>query len=429
MKEKAFSKNLFVALYYIALIAIFMTWTNYDDVPDRSLRIGFFVLMIIPLIIRTELLPIVFTFFYSLGQYAYSSSYVPMEFLVYLLPSLFLLFFVDKSKRLIIPLILFLLLSLVTIANLLDASEIQYVTYCLILTIIYSQFIPLKDHSYLKYLLLSYVVLSVILSYYQLTVGTEYNFNVTIYGTNTEQSGFKDINYGAAVVACGIICSLIYLIVYASSLTKKLLCVASMIVCVFSLVINASRNSLLIVILAVLFLLWFAKVRSFYKILAIAIATIIVYYIYSEGFTDYLLFRIENDEGGGSERTIIWLSKLEAFLENSDFPHLLFGYGYESGRHIGFDNAAHNDFVAFLLAYGFVGLSLFLAFFFYPLVKMVYNKKYVILIYIALFLCSMTLEPLNAGRLPFYIMWLMALYIGQVQITPNDYEQKKSFIG
>ena len=134
---------------------------------------------------------------------------------------------------------------------------------------------------------------------------------------------------------------------------------------------------------------------------------------------NFLIYRIQEDDGTGSGRTIIWAKKLEAFYSGSILEQL-FGYGREGGLKLGFSKltGCHNDYVAILCEYGYIGFATFLSILLYPLMKSLKRCKdnaAVIATSIFMLTCCYTLEPISGGNITyfFFIFYILMLYRNQ----------------
>ena len=120
---------------------------------------------------------------------------------------------------------------------------------------------------------------------------------------------------------------------------------------------------------------------------------------------------------------LIWSSKYYTFIDNASFGDLVFGVGKDRGigltsvlgvNHMGF----HNDFLAFLVSYGVVGLCFFVALLVRPLRKLKWSSPYrtaVIANSVFLFLACMTLEPFFIGMYPLYAFLFYTLLLTKVK--------------
>ena len=135
---------------------------------------------------------------------------------------------------------------------------------------------------------------------------------------------------------------------------------------------------------------------------------------------------IEDEDATGSGRTNIWALKLLLFSEEPTYK-LLTGLGNRGGFMLGYIGgySFHNDFVAFFVSYGVIGFCLLVYMLLYPLCLVRRNKEnkaIVTALTIYLLLCCMTLEPLNAGRLTYFYMYLF-IYILAKQKSPQMLEK------
>lgn len=103
---------------------------------------------------------------------------------------------------------------------------------------------------------------------------------------------------------------------------------------------------------------------------------------------------------------------------NGDTFEKLFGIGYSKGFYLAIPGGFgfHNDYLAFLVDYGVVGLILFFCIVAYPL-KLVANspsKRPIVISLLAFILiCSMTLEPFTYGRLTYWYFYMLIVLLAR----------------
>jgi O-antigen ligase len=178
---------------------------------------------------------------------------------------------------------------------------------------------------------------------------------------------------------------------------------------------NASRGAVVCVASGIIIITLFSKIGLKKKTAIVLLLLLGIALMYQIGLFSALEERIMNDEDGtGSGRTLIWAYKLSLFFEQPTYK-LFTGLGHRGGFMLGFDDGYgfHNDFIAFFVDYGIIGTILFISLLLYPLIIVRKNKEQraiVTALTAYLILCCLTLEPLSAGRLAFYCIYLL-IYI------------------
>ena len=416
--NKGWKKNAFI-LYYLLLLGIFFTWHDFQNTPGFGLRLAYFSLVAGPLffINKDWTVPIV-TLFYILARENYTSSYLPTELYTYIFLLLAISIVRGRNKLFgEIPLVVFILFAITLFCNLFFGT-FENVTGILFLMILALQTGGANDAMTTKYLSYSFIVAGVVIAVYQIQYGEMMAVDTWMGTDQIERQGFKDINYTACVISLGVCAAMINIFV-EKKLNKiwKLALVSSIPLMVYSLFVNASRGSILAVALPALVLLMFSKTSLWLKIGSVLFVVLALFVAYDYGVMDYLLFRMENDSTG-TGRTEIWERAWNQYSMSQNALNMLFGYGYEGGRNL-IHRAFHNDFLAFLLEYGFIGFCCFIAFFFRPLYKISkVNRAITIAAVSALLAVSMTLEPFAAGRWPYFAFWLYALGLGKYGCNP-----------
>ena len=152
------------------------------------------------------------------------------------------------------------------------------------------------------------------------------------------------------------------------------------------------------------------------KIITVVLASFFIVVLYNNQVLDLLIYRIQSDTGTGTGRTEIWGDKLSQHLDSISFLSAFFGRGFENTWKLGGYGrdyiGCHNDFVAFFIEYGLIGIILFLLLIFYPLrVAKTKSLRSDILPLVAyLIVTCMTLEPFSMGYLP-YCFLLLFIYL------------------
>ena len=127
---------------------------------------------------------------------------------------------------------------------------------------------------------------------------------------------------------------------------------------------------------------------------------------------------MEFDEGhGGTGRTDIWAIKLQSYCQLGFLDQLL-GIGYQNGMRLGFGYARgfHNDYIAFLVEYGILGLIAYIGFMISFLMK-AKNFWTVFSIVIYVVTTGATLEPISGGMLVYFCF----LFYGKLIAKTDDF--------
>lgn len=412
-------------IYYSILVLIFALWTKPETFPPTPLRIGYIVAMVAPLFKNRSFLPFVIVCFGVLATGSTGFSYLPNNphfFFFLTLIWVFIGGIVNKSQNNVVLLLLayVTLINFVTSLELLDVS-ISMACVCLLFSILSP-----ADESNHKLFSLAFASASLVLSIHFVFVS---DLSTVVYNTVggsdglTEQTGWKDPNYFGMIIGMGLVASLLELKYFKYSLTYKIFFISVILLSMVAVIMTASRGAALSVIVA--FLLFFAQsnFKHWQKVLVILCLAAFIFYIYTKGYLDLLILRSSMENSNGditSNRTTIWLGRINNFFGEFSPISWLFGLGSYGGTHLSIapgksfmPNSVgfHNDYVAFLIDYGLIGLSLFLYAIIYP-VKVVWkNRKcrlYIIILVLYLAIGCVTLEPLSMGSLAFF---LFTLYI------------------
>ena len=426
-------RKYFFLVYYLLLIIILQLQQS-EVMPSIGIRLAFVGVVMWPLYsVRKDALPIVLSLFFTVTNYNFSYSYMPYEVYQYdiLIALGLVLGYHDKSLvKIKIPTFLYVWFFLVTIIDIVWSLKIYYLSYSILGTILLWPYMNFGNSDLLKLMSLSLIVTGTVLASSYLLFASNYAEAYTG-GGGFEREGWTDPNYFGCAVGMGIIAAGVEIVQNRYNLLMKLTFGFTILIMFSCLAINASRGALLAVGASILIIISVSRINNMYKIVFALIIVAMLIYINELGYFDLLKYRIENDNNGGSGRTIIWETKIKAFFsEQNPLPYIscIFGLGLEGGRnlaqyrlvHTGF----HNDFIAFLCEYGFVGLFIFIKWLWYPISKATSNKLLVSAVIVYLVMCSMTLEPITAGRFSYFIFWLYALQlaVSQTEIKESVYE-------
>lgn len=394
--------------------------------PSMVLRLAFMAAVVFPAVLfRNVNYPAVITLFYTLASNGFAYSYMPYTYSIYVGVTLALVLFFYKikienlsniPKFLVFFTFYILVVDLITSVNNADANVFQNIFYNFFSIILFLIIIAKNKENTLTQLPLSFAVITIILSYLFLVNRNQF---ITDYGGGLERSGWTDPNYFGTIIGMGTTISMIKLFSKEwknLNIGLKLVYITAIAISLPTLLLNASRGAMLSVVCAFVFLSMFSKIKLWQKIGIVLVGLVGVLYLYNNQYFDLLLYRIENDSGGGSGRTEIWETKLESFSQGNMFQ-IIFGNGFYggatiTGRLIGF----HNDFVGFLVDYGIVGLCMLLYMLYYPIKLVPKNSKTKIVIIVSivyLATCFLTLEPFLTGMLPYFSFYLYAFLLAK----------------
>lgn len=410
MKEKL------IYLYYLVLLLVLVSWTDPSSSPAMAIRLAYMTALFVPTIFwQRSWLPAVFTCFVSISQYGISYSYLPDSIVTYLWIILFLfVLYRHREKISLVPVSLMLLPLYVFIIDFITSGTIFHVSYVLAISCLMFYLFD-KDYSdSSNKMSLAFIIITVTLCYYFLFFKDTFSQSLGKYDTDLERVLWTDPNYLGCLIGMGVMCCITRVRDTFISNYLRILLYIIIGVAIAVMVMNASRGALVAVSCGLVYYLLVSKTKMLYKILFTALIIGFLYYLYNNSYFDLLLYRIQGDETG-SGRSEIWISRLEAFFSGSIF-NMIWGYGHEGCMTLGtsFTIGNHNDYIAFLVEYGFIGLSLFLSTLLYPLKKIKEvggDSTHVVASVIYLATCCFSLEPLTLGRIPYYMFYIYILML------------------
>ena len=397
----------FVYVYYAILLALVL-FNNSEAIPNAIIRLSFLVVFFLPLMTKyKDLYPACLTCFMIVSTYGFAYGFFPYEMKLYSLLSFLVVLFSGKLKSIVKGrnyLLMFYILFHLLIVDLVNSGEIQNILYSILTILMFGIMIDKNYEKNSFYMMNAFALASLSLS---LLFFFNYERFLVSYNAldGIERSGWADQNYLSCILGMGLVTSTVLL------LTKKNTALEFKAVWIFSVglsfmaqIVMASRGGVLASVIAVAVILLSKNIGKKYKILAAILLVIFILVLYDLNYFSLLEYRIENDATGGSGRIEIWEGKLVSFFEKANVFQWLFGMGFEGGMKLnGYYLGFHNDYLAFFCCYGFIGLFIFLYLLYYPI--RVASKGYKSLAFaLVLYLATicLTLEPLNAGRLPYF---------------------------
>lgn len=398
-------------VYYIVLIVLsFMLMTPGVMLPS-ILRIVLLILIFSPVVCNIDEFPFVFVTFYGISSVSFSPIlptseiyYITIVVVFYLLKNN-----INENKFLIGS---FLIYSYFLISSLLHLDYNSSLTWFLIAILICDM---IRDEQDLMKIFYSFIIISIFLS---VLFFMHRGAFMEQYGANSqdlERSTWINPNIYGGNIAIGGILSIAYLTNFIKITKTKfmtIVCATTFILTFIALILNASRGALLAFSIPSVLMLIYSNTKMSYKLLFISIVCIFIVFTYTRTqIFDLLMIRMSEDSvatGGG--RTEIWELKIEKFLLECNIFDLLFGIGETASANIGRYVSTHNDLVTAMIAYGIIGLLMFLYFIFiYPIVKAKNNKLFVFILLIYMIIECCVLEPFFRGYIVFIMFYFFII--------------------
>lgn len=419
-------------LYYLLLLVIMVSWTNMAAAPPLPVRVAFMLAVLYPGLNDVRgLFVAALTCFWSIASLGYAYSYMPTMPTIYVLTmSVGLWLFWDRHKEITSRLLggenslVFFFLLYVWLNDVYSESTLGYTAFTLLTMTMIVPFVPVINRRTVTYFSLCFMTITTVLSYYLILTRDVFYFGSTGFTPELDRIGWSDQNYLGVGVGMGASVAFTCLMHYKNY--PWYFIVYSLVafgVSIPVMLMLGSRGSLLCLAASVVVQLMFSKSKKIWKVLIVLTSIVFLYYLYTNEYFDLLARRAEAEDGTGSNRLLIWSSKYYTFIDNASFGDLVFGVGKDQGigltsvlgvNHMGF----HNDFLAFLVSYGVVGLCFFVALLVRPLRKLKWSSPYrtaVIANSVFLFLACMTLEPFFIGMYPLYAFLFYTLLLTKVK--------------
>lgn len=409
-------KETFLYIYYILLIFLLLTWTDSNNLPPMPLRLAYTAAVTIPLMLRKSLLfPFVFLSIVSLSASRYAPSYMmfrPEYTAIVLLLNHFL--FRNEQAKVTPPKAYLFLLPIILLSDLFNdgfPSQCTFTFFCILLLLYYFSY----TKTVYKLWTISFIVVSLILSIEFFLFGSNYVEQVIASGISYDRLGWDDPNYFSCMLASG---SLLAFQQFINSNNKFLLRIIASVVFAVSfvaIIMMASRGASLALCSGVLVFFLLSDSSRTSKFIVSALVALFIFVLLNNDIFDMLSARVAGDDGTGSGRLVIWETKIQHFFSDGNILKWVFGFGNEGGMCVGSSSkfakmGFHNDFIAFFVEYGILGLIIFISIFIMPLKNKV-NRPTTISNMVFMLIVCMTLEPLTNGRIAYWLFWGYIMYV------------------
>lgn len=412
-------KNLRLAYYIVLTILIFMLMTPGVMLPS-ILRIAFLILIFFPVIFNVDEFPFVFVTFYGISSISFTPVLPTSDIYYAVIVIAFYLLNKNRNRNnfLIgcISIYIYFLIS-----SLLHFDYTSSLTWLLIAILICDMII---DENGLEKIFYSFIIISIFLSVLFIVHKEAFLVQYGNASSDVERSGWTNPNGFGANIAIGGLLSIAYLtnlIKVTKSKFMTITCVITSILTFIVLIINASRGALLAFIIPSFLMLICSNIKIFYKLLLISLVCFFIVFMYSRSnIFDLIMMRISEDNAAtGGGRTEIWEFKIDRFLKGDNIFDLLFGIGETATVNLGMFISTHNDIVTSFIAYGTVGLLLFLYFIFvYPIIKSNKNiRPFVLIMLLYMLIECNVVEPFFRGSIVIIMFYFFILKYVMIKNT------------
>lgn len=424
-------KKLILIAYYAVLLFILTSWTSLTSAPSMIMRICYLGAVVLPpIIIKRELLLPVLMCFIFVSAYGFSYSYMPTSYGIYLLPLLICAIIEGFTRNREYGLFLWIAVFL-SFVDILTGGKFETITYCFLILYLFliisdKSIVAGKSIELVKFISIAFSIASLVIVYYYFVYGSQFTFD---YGSDSglERTGWIDANYLSMALGMAIMSSSIALMSLKNNFYEKVLFWFTIVLSFIVMVLLASRGGLLSIAIGGSILLFFSKFKLRTKLLIMLFLFLFIIFLFNNNYFELLVYRIQNDDGTGSGRSEIWKMKFDEFLNTGNLFNYLFGLGFRRSIYLGGNvvnyYCFHNDFLAYLVSYGIVGLCLFIYMLSYPIIKIrqgTDSKRFVIASIIYLASCCMTLNPLSEGHIVYFFFYF---YIVLLSKTNTLYAQ------
>ena len=424
----AFMNKKVAYIYYFVIILIMAIWDGIGVEVPMIVRLGFLALTFVPLFKWVEMLPAVFVATLTISFNAFTSPLLPTSRYFYVI-ILLAFTFVSGGKKLVLPPGIFILcLLMVALTDLFQQGEFSYVSNKVLMVLLLYIIIKGNKERSREHMSYAFMMIANVLSYWTLLRPEAQMQSVHAIEGFEDVASWTDPNYLGCMIALGGTVAINEMLNNREKRLKTCLCVVTIVASVFSLAYLASRGAIVALAGGLIVMIVFSnKTKKSYKFLFVILAAAFLTFMYQSSYFDFVIARFQSDTmATGTDRTVIWTAKLNAFFTECRPIDWLIGLSHDRGLelgHFGRARAFHNDFVAALVEYGIVGLSLFI----YTLYRVVERapKEYkntvwgLMTAYVAV---CMTLEP-TFSDMPSSIVFMCFIFY-MLLFTKNRRESR-----
>ncbi len=425
--DSALSNNTirFIVYYIVVAAATFLLMQPFYE-PPMMVRLFMLALIFVPTFWAPRILPAIFLVFFGADSSSFTHILPANDIYIFFVVLVSYLMYPNKSRFFLNALFVLGYFFICSVIHL----EVGSTFFWFFIAILLADMI--KDKEELQLLFCAYLALSLFLGLLFLTHWQTFLIQYSLAEDGLERSSWINPNVFGGAIAAGGVLAMSYLtgiLDFVKTRFMTWLSIATAIIVALVLIMNASRGAFIAFSLCSLLMFIRTDSKLYVKILVSVIIVGFIYFMYTHNLFDLLLARIENENTstvGG--RTEIWMKKIPAFVDSSDYLQLLFGIGQTACVNIAIYFSTHNDFVTSFIAYGLIGFLIFVyTFFVYPVIKSDSEKRIrVLLLLIYLFAECMVLEPLFRGYFVEIFFYFFILKFIMIEASEEDLELEES---
>lgn len=415
-------------LYYVAVAAIMFYFMRPDTSISMTVRLAMLGLIIAPVIVHINLLPVVLLLFVGIDAASFVHVLPETDWYYVVIVLAFYILYRNKSSLLLKELLVFayFFFSAAFFGDIRECFDWMFVAMVLCDMI--------KEKRDLRMLFHGYLLMTMFLGVLFLVYHNDFTQQETIVSQmgNTEEvverSGWTNYNVFGLYIASGGVLAVSFLTGALKFPNSKFSLAASIITAVLAVVVlamNASRGASISFIAPALFLFLVSNTKLRIKLLFLVVAGGVVYWLFTQNLFEALLTRMESesfDTAGG--RSEIWQAKLYQFLYFFTPNQRLLGIGQSKCLSLGVYYSTHNDYLTALIAYGIIGFGLFTYFVIvHPIVK-AGKKKLLTVVGLLLYLVieGFVAEPFFRG---YFVAIMFYFFVLKYAMLNDDSEENK----
>lgn len=420
MNSISLNKNKWGLTYYLALLVVLFILMRPGFVPPTMIRIALFFLVFLPAVFSPRILPAVSLLFCGATLTSFTHVLYMNETILLGIVLVGYLMYKGKSRFLLKVLVVISYFLLCALLN----FDVKPLFKWLLVAALLSDMI--KDNEDLRLLFHAFLLLSLFLGLLFLVHQSEF---VSQYGKaedDLERIGWINNNvFGGAIAAGGVLAMgyLTNVLGFVRNRTTSVLSITTAVVVFAVLALNASRGAFLAFVLCSVVMVMITKTKLYYKLFVLIVAGVVVLILYTNDSFALLQARMGDDTlGTAGGRTNYWEAKLTLFLNNSNILELLFGIGQTKCVKLATSTSTHNDLVTAFIAYGFIGLMLFVYFvYFYPIrIACREKRKTVMTLLVYLIIENLVLEPIFRGYIIEIMFYFFVLRYAMIRDEETD---------
>ncbi len=407
------------AIYYSVLTLVFFFEMQPNVSMSMTMRYVFFAAIFLPVLLRIKFFVPVFVFFMTASLHSFTP--VLPTFSVFHLGLVVIALFISKNKK--VNLLPFVVLVAFVLLDVFYGNNAEWSLWIFVVFLVS---LLICDRNDINNAVVAFMLASVFLALLYIVNYEAFEWTRHTTEDDYSTSGWTNHNKYDSTLGCGALLAVAtffgFFLENRRNLLFKIIAAASVVLTVIVMLMDVSRGAIVSFCGGVFVLILMSKTKPKTKLITIVSLLIIVAVSLSFSSTDYLMSRFSEDNvATAGNRLEIWDVKFSLFFSDLDFRKLFFGIGWNDCRKLGVNISTHNDWITAFIAFGVVGLFLYMSLYLLLFRKTGLKNAAVLSVMAFLFLESMVVEPFFRGNAQMALLYIIALKYASVRKVSRQY--------